>query len=204
MHTTVKNEIFDSLGRVLLVHERGDSGWEYNNGKKPGWGLPGGGVESEENIADIYKEIMILLKQGHIFKQEVLIYIPKNDRYILAAIREALEETGFLVQIERELFREEYSRHAVITYKSKIIDGVLKKNSPETDDAGWFSPDALPGSGIDLDFSKAIYPSDKRRVLRAVEELKYEAQYLDWYLRNNSGKEVFNAESTADMYRASG
>ena len=129
MHTTVKNEIFDLEGKVLLVHERGDPGWQYNNGKKPGWGLPGGGVEEDENIADIYKEIMALLKQGHIFKEEILIYIPKNSRFILAVIRETLEETGLLVQVERELFREHYNTHDVIVYKSKIIAGILKKES---------------------------------------------------------------------------
>lgn len=209
MHTTVKNLIFDQTGtgRLLLVHERGDG---KPNGKPPGWGMAGGGVEPEENVADIYREIIAMLKKGHIFKDEVLIYIPKNDRYILAAIRETLEETGFLVRVERELFQELHSNHAVIIYQSKIIDGALKKESPETDNADWFFYDELPQIDFSLDQSKAIYPSEERRILKAIEVLgikeeldglklqvfkaekedEYSREYLAWYLA--SSKEVSN------------
>lgn len=198
-NVTVKNLIFnpDKSGRFLLVHEVSDPNWRRKNGKPPGWGLPGGGVEPNESIQSISLEIIKLLKAQRMFRNELLLYIPKNDPFILAVIRETLEETGFLVRVEKEIFKEKHygrngdgNRHTVVLYKSEILSGELLKETPETDSAGWFFVNKLPRVDENLNRSDAIYCSEERRILQAVDilDLKGVLDYSEWIFNTNNTK----------------
>lgn len=187
---TVKVLIFNKYGQLLLVHEKGE-----RHGKPPGWGLPGGGVEPDETIEGIYKEIIALLREHAMFKNELLIYIPRDNPETLAVIRETLEETGFLVRVEREVLHEEKpeNNHALILFKCAVIDGELKKSSVETDDSGWFFFDVLPEVDVDMDLSKAVYSAEKNRIIQAVENLGIREDLI--YLREYFEKEIENEQA---------
>lgn len=193
---TVKVWIADKYGRILLVKEKPDP---WQGGKPAGWDLPGGNVESHESLEDIFNEILKLMRQNKLFKEELLIHIPKKDPCVLAAVREVLEETGFLVKIEEELYRkEENFNHEVVIYRGVIIDGELRNETGETSDAGWFFCDNLPSVGEDLDESDAIYPAEKKRIVLVIDERNMWPRLVDLkyaYWMENALKEEAHDES---------
>ncbi|NSW51962.1 MAG: NUDIX domain-containing protein [Anaerolineae bacterium] len=62
------------------------------------------------------------------------------------AIREAFEETGFKVALDRHIAIYRYpQKHVIVSiYRGHVYDGVLVRKTAETVDARWFSPGDLP------------------------------------------------------------
>lgn len=153
MRETVKTFCFDEWGRIPLVHEKGDPGWRYNNGKKPGWGMSGGGPEYE-----------------------------RGETSSAAAVRETKEESGLITQPKKKLFSEPVGdNHEVAVWYSAIVGGSLKKESQETDNSDWFFYDELPENPADK--LQSIYPAEKRRIKKVIEILgiEEELKWLKWY-----------------------
>ncbi|MBI2591292.1 MAG: NUDIX domain-containing protein [Candidatus Brennerbacteria bacterium] len=172
MRETVKIFAFDQWGRIPLVHERGDPGWEHNDGKKPGWGMSGGGPEGTETPMQ-------------------------------AATRETKEELGLYAKPKQELFSEPAGcNHKVTVFYSGIVDGVLQKESSETDDADWFFYDELPE--VPGNKFQSIYPAERRRIKKAIEilGLKKELDYLKWLWQERQGEEASDGNGeTAEVYQ---
>lgn len=68
-------------------------------------------------------------------------YVDKDEEIKHAAIREAKEETGFDVELEREigLYHEEVKKPVKHIFKAHIIGGELKVQEDEILDAKWLT-----------------------------------------------------------------
>ena len=115
--------VFDDKGQVLLIHNAA-----MRDPKKSYWGFP----------------------KGH---------IDKGESSQAAALREVEEETGLKVEIMHKIGDSKYvfSHNGekifkvVVMFLMKYVSGVIKYQSEELIDAGWFSPKAALGK---LSFQK--------------------------------------------------
>ncbi len=177
----------DQKEQILLVHEKGEVA---AGGKPAGWGLPGGGVKSHEG--DIFTQITKILpvevripaegggvrlmtETEYVSFLKMVTELPciSEPKVLLTAVKEGIEETGFLLKPVRELFREPTrGDHEVILVDCEIIIGRLSKHSTETDDVDWFELENLPQGNL----PKGLYKSDAGRIARGMEILRQPEQ----------------------------
>lgn len=111
--------IFDEAGRVLL-QQRGDNGY---------WGLPGGGVELGETLAEAaIREVAE--ETGYTVEIVRLVGVYSDPRYTVARYAD-----GNAVQYISSLF------------ECRIVSGAPLL-SDETLALAWFAPDALPAEFV--------------------------------------------------------
>jgi|SRR3990167_8804339 len=200
IHKTAKCFIMDSYGRVLLVHEKPDA---RPKGKPAGWGPAGGSVMPQEKLDLIFGEILKLMEENQILQEEgFMIHVPRNIAPRLAAIRETLEETGYLVKIVGPPIEfEKTYNHAYLLYPCVILAGQLRKRTTETDDAAWFFTDRLPAVDVDGDESMAIYPKNRQYIKEAIVRWNLGQKIDDGIVARNMG---YVEEENATVLQAGG
>lgn len=175
---------FGGKEEFLLVHEK-------ERDKPAGWGLPGGGLREYEG--DIFSQIKKLLpvevrlpdgKDGYRVMDnaeyqsylEMIQSFPKEmpalePRIVLLAVKEGMEETGFLAKPVKELYRKPSNNgtgHEVILLDCEIITGRLSKRCSEIDDADWFAVDNLPEG----DLPEGMYSGHYSLLLKGIEAIQ--------------------------------
>ena len=184
MHKEITARIIvrDEEGRFLLVHEMEEGGV----GRPAGWNQPGGRIEAEESKEKMRKEIARFPHRDALYEHLDRTIQDGLDRCFMGATREVLEETGYLVRINRELcpLREEYAEHEVRVYDGEVVVGELVKRSPETNNAGWFLPSEMPFPDEDANFLEGLYPSARVRFTRACKFFAAEEQEREAWCRD--------------------
>lgn len=160
--------------KILLVHEKGDDG---NDGKPPGWGMPGGGVDDkteEEMLEQIIKFLPVYsrIPMGEELEKminEILNFkIVVDPKISWTCVKEGIEETGLVIRPERHLFMEPTNfYHGVEIIEGAVIAGKLSRKRLDIDDCGWFPIHDLP---------KGTYPSHRYRINKANEIVKKERE----------------------------
>lgn len=172
MRETVKTICFDQWGRILLVHEKGDPGWQCNNGKKPGWGMSGGGPENGESSESA------AIRETR--EESGLITQPKKKLFSESA------GTG--------------NNHQVSVFYSIIVGGSLKKESLETDGAEWFFYDELPEMPDKIQSIYSADKRRIKKAIEIL-DVEEELKWLKWYFltKEEEKNAVINSEiSVAD------
>jgi 8-oxo-dGTP pyrophosphatase MutT (NUDIX family) len=146
-------------GKFLLVLNKPEP-----HGKPAGWGLPGGSILVEnQNMKDLSFKTLADFAIEHIrtfmryanIPQEKLDWILSQSTQIatdeiglliaLTAIREGIEETGFLFMPKKVMFDSMTSiTHRVVIVAADIVAGTMQKDTVETDDCDWFDIEHLP------------------------------------------------------------
>ena len=174
------HDFISRQNEILLVHEIGEE-----NGKPANWGMPGGSVlvnpkqdmnlSEQEVLQTSFDTIRSLVRKLRISEEALAELLRSNPPlellFFLTSVREALEETGVLVQPICELMRETTeprfehqsdSIHQVVVVQGYILEGEPCCNYEEIDDIAWFPLRALPDD---------LYVSHRRRIQLSVKKL---------------------------------
>ncbi len=183
--STVECVALDKRGKILLVHEKSKKN-KLGFGKPSGWGLPGRGIESDRTFEGLVRDIVTYsyFKENKVTIDDINKVFavkrpfnpftgePVDNLSFLTAIKELLEETGFLGIPALVLFTEmlpSNPKHRIIGIYMEIIAGELKKKSAETDDCRWFYPTALPK--VEGNRELSLYRSHESRIATALSVL---------------------------------